>query len=263
MLPAVGIIPVRFASTRFPGKALADLGGKPMIQHVCERARGARALARLLVATDDARIRRVVEGFGVEVRMTSPCHRSGTERVAEAAKQLDEPIVVVIQGDEPLIDPRGIDAAVSALSSDSSLAACTLSERMSDPSEIFDPNVVKVVLDARGNALYFSRSPIPYLRGDGPLQADFRGALARRGDDAPRFLKHVGLYAFRRDRLLEFVSLPPCEAEIAEGLEQLRWLHAGARVRTLIAEGRSIGVDTPADLERVRRLLAAHSREGA
>jgi 3-deoxy-manno-octulosonate cytidylyltransferase (CMP-KDO synthetase) len=256
MLPAAGVIPVRFASTRFPGKALADIGGKPMIQHVCERARQARRLTRLLVATDDVRIRQAVEGFGVEARMTSPAHRSGSERAAEVARDLTEPILVIIQGDEPLIDPAGIDAAVQPLADDPSLAVTTLVEPIEEPGEVFDPNVVKVVLDARGEALYFSRSPIPYLRGDGALEADFRKALGRRRGGGPHYLKHVGLYAFRRERLLELVALPECEAEDAEGLEQLRWLHHGARVRALPAPGRSLGVDTPEDLERVRQIVA-------
>lgn len=262
MLPAAGVIPVRFASTRFPGKALAEIGGKPMIQHVCERARGSRSLTRLLVATDDVRIRKAVEAFGVEARMTSPGHRSGSERAAEVARDLTEPIVAVIQGDEPLIDPAGIDAVVAPLTEDADLAVTTLVEVIEDPEEIFDPNVVKVVLDARGEALYFSRSPIPYLRGEGELEPDFRRALARRGGAAPRYLKHVGLYAFRRERLLELVALPEAEAEAAEGLEQLRWLHAGARIRALPAHGRSIGVDTPGDLERVRRMLGKEATAG-
>jgi 3-deoxy-manno-octulosonate cytidylyltransferase (CMP-KDO synthetase) len=256
MLPAAGVIPARFASTRFPGKALADLGGKPMIQHVCERARQSRTLRRLVVATDDVRIRRAVEAFGVETRMTSPGHRSGCERAAEVARDLSEPIVVVIQADEPLIDPAGIDAVAEALAADGGLAVATLVEPIEESETLFDPNVVKAVLDARGDALYFSRSPIPYLRGEGALQADFRRELARRGRSAPRYLKHVGLYGFRRERLLELVALPQSEAEAAEGLEQLRWLHAGARVRALPAPGRSIGVDTPEDLERVRRLVS-------
>lgn len=226
-----------------------------MLQHVCERARKSRTLQRLIVATDDERIRRAAEGFGVETRMTSPAHRSGTERAAEVARGLDEAIIVVIQGDEPLIDPAAIDAAVAPLAADADLAATTLVEEIGDAGEVFDPNVVKVVLNARGEALYFSRSPIPYLRGKGELELDFRRALARRSGAGPRYLKHIGLYAFRRERLLELAALPECEAESAEGLEQLRWLHAGARIRALPAPGRTIGVDTPADLQRVRRLL--------
>ncbi len=262
MLPAAGIVPVRFASTRFPGKALVEIGGKPMIQHVCERARQSRALTRLLVATDDVRIRQAVEAFGVETRMTSPGHTSGTARAAEAARDLSEPVVVVIQGDEPLIDPRGIDAAVAPLASDPGLAVTTLYESIEEPDEVFDPNVVKVVLDAQDEALYFSRAPIPYLRGEGELLPDFRRVLAQRRGGPPRYLKHVGLYAFRRERLLQLATLPQSEAEAAEGLEQLRWLHAGARVRALLAPGRSVGVDTPRDLDRVRRMMAAATGKG-
>jgi 3-deoxy-manno-octulosonate cytidylyltransferase (CMP-KDO synthetase) len=254
--PAAGVIPARYASSRFPGKALADLGGRPLVWHVYERARQARALGRVLVATDDERIRRTVEELGGEARMTSAAHSSGSERAAEVARDLREPIVVVIQGDEPLIEPAAIDAAVRPLTADPEVAVSTLVEPLEEPDEIFDPNVVKVVLDGRGEALYFSRSPIPYLRGEGALRADFRPLLARRGRGAPRYLKHVGLYAFRRERLLELSALPDCEAGSAEGLEQLKWLHAGARVRAVAAPGRSVGVDTPEDLERVRRLLA-------
>jgi len=259
-LPAIGVIPVRFASTRFPGKALADLGGKPMIERVCERARQARALNEVIVATDDERIARCIEGAGVRACMTSAEHRSGTERVAEAVKDRTEAIVVVIQGDEPLIDPAGIDSCVGALRADADLAVCTIAEVIETTDEVFDPNVVKVVLDARGDALYFSRSPIPYLRAEGELKTDFRAELSRRRDSGPLYLEHVGLYAFRRERLLQLVALPKCAAEEAEGLEQLRWLHAGARVRTLLSPGHSVGVDTPADLERVRRMMAAGSR---
>jgi 3-deoxy-manno-octulosonate cytidylyltransferase (CMP-KDO synthetase) len=259
-LPAIGIIPVRFASTRFPGKALADLGGKPMIERVCERAMQALALEAVIVATDDERIRGCVEAAGIEACMTSPAHQSGTERTAEVARKRKESIIVVIQGDEPLIDPAGIDRSVAALRDEPELAVCTLAETIETPEEVFDPNVVKVVLDTRGDALYFSRSPIPYLRGEGDLMTDLRAALSRRQEARSGYLKHVGLYAFQRQRLLEFVALPECDAEKAEGLEQLRWLHAGARVRTLLSPGRSIGVDTPADLERVRRMMTTGSR---
>jgi len=259
-LPAIGVIPVRFASTRFPGKALADLGGKPLIERVCERAMQALALEKVLVATDDERIRACVESAGLEVCMTSPAHRSGTERTAEVAKNRKESIVVVIQGDEPMIDPTGIDRAVAALRDEPELAVCTLAETIETPEEVVDPNVVKVVLDARSDALYFSRSPIPFLRGEGNPMADLRAELSRRQGARPRYLKHIGLYAFQRERLLEFVALPECDAEKAESLEQLRWLHAGARVRTLLLPGHSIGVDTPADLERVRRMMPAGSQ---
>lgn len=254
---AAGVIPARYASSRFPGKALADLGGKPLVWHVVERARRARSLSRVLVATDDERILRAVEERGGEAQLTSSAHGSGSERAAEVARGLRESIVVIIQGDEPMIEPSAIDAAVAPLAADPELAVSTLVEPLEDPEEIFDPHVVKVVLDARSEALYFSRSPIPYWRGDGALRADFRPLLGRRGAGAPRYLKHVGLYAFRRERLLELAALPECEAGSAEGLEQLKWLHAGVRVRAVAAPGRSIGVDTPQDLERVRRLLAA------
>ncbi len=231
-----------------------------MIERVCERARQAQVLERVLVATDDERIFRAVEAIGIEVCMTSAGHRSGTERVAEVIKTRKEPIVVVIQGDEPLIDPDGIDRSVAALRQEPDLAVCTLAEVIDEPEEVFDPNIVKVVLDGQGDALYFSRSPVPYLRGEGDLESRVRAVLLRREKGQTRYLKHIGLYAFRRENLLKFVALPECDSERTEALEQLRWLHAGARVRTLLSLGRSIGVDTPADLEKVRRLMTSESQ---
>jgi 3-deoxy-manno-octulosonate cytidylyltransferase (CMP-KDO synthetase) len=256
-LAIVAIIPARFGSTRLPGKPLSDIHGKPMIQRVHERARLARALDRVLVATDDERIAGVVRGFGGEVVMTAASHATGTDRLAEAAAATDAAVVVNVQGDEPMLDPAGIDAAVDALLNDATLPMATLSLPLTDVEEMLAPSVVKVVTDARGEALYFSRSPIPHagLPAAEPRAAAAQavaGGLAR---------KHVGIYVYRRDALMRVASLPPSPLEQAEGLEQLRALENGIRIRVVEREGTSgVAVDTPQDLERVRALLAPGAR---
>jgi 3-deoxy-manno-octulosonate cytidylyltransferase (CMP-KDO synthetase) len=252
-LPIVAIIPARFGSTRLPGKPLSDIHGKPMIQHVYERVRLARRVDRVLVATDDSRIAAAVVGFGGEAVMTSPAHPSGTDRLAEAVVGTDAEIVVNVQGDEPLLDPRAVDATVEALLADPALDMATLSTPLSDDEELVDPSTVKVVVDGRGNALYFSRSPIPHVRADlagpGSQPKTIARSLAR---------KHVGLYVYRRAALLRLAGLAPTPLERAEGLEQLRALHHGIVVRVVPIEGWSgAAVDTPEDLERVRALMQA------
>jgi len=225
-----------------------------MIQHVHERVRRARRPDRVLVATDDERIAAVVRGFGGEVVMTSRDHATGTDRLAEAASATDAEIVVNVQGDEPMLDPEGIDAAVEALAGDSGLDISTLSLPLRDVEEMLSPSVVKVVSDARGEALYFSRSPIPLVR-DGASDARAAAALSVARGLAR---KHVGLYVYRRASLLRFAALPPSPLEQAEGLEQLRALHHGMRIRVVEREGvAGPAVDTAEDLERVRALLAA------
>jgi 3-deoxy-manno-octulosonate cytidylyltransferase (CMP-KDO synthetase) len=256
-LAIVAIIPARFGSTRLPGKPLSDIHGKPMIQHVHERVRRARRPDRVLVATDDERIAAVVRGFGGEVVMTSRDHATGTDRLAEAARGTDAEIVVNVQGDEPLLDPEGIDAAVEALSGDPGLDIATLSLPLRDVEEMLSPSVVKVVTDARGCALYFSRSPIPMVR-DG-THSDARAAAAA-AVERGLARKHVGLYVYRRASLLRFASLPPSALEVAEGLEQLRALHHGMRIRVVERDGAGgPAVDTAEDLERVRALIAAQA----
>ena len=250
----VAIIPARYASTRLPGKPLSDIHGKPMIQHVHERVRLARGLDRVLVATDDERIVAAVRAFGGEAVMTSAAHATGTDRLAEAVLRTDASIVVNVQGDEPMVDPSGIEAAVQPLRDDGSLPMATLSLPLADVEEMLSPAVVKVVADARGNALYFSRSAIPHVRQRG---SDPRAAAA---DAVARGIarKHVGLYVYRREALLRLASLPPSALEAAEGLEQLRALHHGITIRVVAVQGESgVAVDTPQDLERVRALLAA------
>lgn len=224
-----------------------------MIQHVHERVRRARRPDRVLVATDDERIAAVVRGFGGEAVMTSREHATGTDRLAEVARGTDAELVVNVQGDEPLLDPEGIDRAIAVMEEDPTLPMATLSLPLRDAEEMLSPAVVKVVTDAKGDALYFSRSPIPHLRAAG---ADVRAAAEEVvGRGLAR--KHVGLYVYRRDALVRFASLPPSPLEEAEGLEQLRALHHGMRIRVVSMSGEGgVSVDTPQDLERVRALLA-------
>jgi 3-deoxy-manno-octulosonate cytidylyltransferase (CMP-KDO synthetase) len=240
---AVAVIPARFASSRFPGKALADLDGRPMIEHVYRRAARSRAVSRVIVATDDLRIAAAVRRFGGEARLTRVDHLSGTDRLAEVASTLECDVVVNVQGDEPLLDPVAIDEAVAPLSDDGSLQIATLCRRITDPTELRNPNVVKIALDRAGFALYFSRAPIPHVR-------DSYGGL-------PPLYRHVGLYAYRRSALLVLAALEPTPLERVEALEQLRALEHGIRIKVVETSHDSIGVDTPDDLETVRRLLAA------
>jgi 3-deoxy-manno-octulosonate cytidylyltransferase (CMP-KDO synthetase) len=239
----VAVIPARYASSRFPGKALADIAGRAMIEHVYRRAASARHVDAVVVATDDARIAAAVERFGGEVRLTRSDHLSGTDRLAEVAAELDCDLVVNVQGDEPLIEPSAIDAAIEPFRDDATLSMSTLSTPIADAGEASSPNVVKVVSDVRGFALYFSRSPIPYPRNPGG-----------------RLFKHLGLYVYRREFLRRIASLEPAALERAESLEQLRVLEHGFSIKVVETAHDSIGVDTPEDLERVRRLVTAEAR---
>jgi 3-deoxy-manno-octulosonate cytidylyltransferase (CMP-KDO synthetase) len=243
-LDIVAVIPARFASTRFPGKPLADIDGRSMIEHVYRRAVASPVVSRVIVATDDLRIASAVTAFGGQVRLTRPDHQSGTDRLAEVASTLDCDIVVNVQGDEPLIDPRAIGEVVAPFS-DQSVMMTTLYRRIHNPAELSDPNIVKVVLDRAGFALYFSRAPIPYAR-------DPRGGW-------PPLYRHIGIYAYYRSALMVIASLEPTPLERAEGLEQLRALEHGIRIKAVETKYDSIGVDTPADLEAVRRLLGETS----
>jgi 3-deoxy-manno-octulosonate cytidylyltransferase (CMP-KDO synthetase) len=247
------VIPARHASTRFPGKPLQDLAGKPMIQHVWEQARQSGA-GRVVVATDDARILAACQAFGAEVVMTRADHESGTDRLAEVVTALGLPgeaIVVNVQGDEPLIPPVVIDQVAANLAANGQAGMATLSEPLLEAQQLFNPNVVKVVTDINGLALTFSRAPLPWARD----------ALAQRPAELPEgvpYRRHIGIYAYRAGFLQDFVRWGPCWLEKTESLEQLRALWHGVRIHVadaLIAP--PPGVDTPEDLERVRRLLEA------
>ena len=240
----LGVIPARYASSRFPGKALATLGGRTMLEHVWERVNMARYLTGAVIATDDQRIFAEARRFGATVRMTRSDHVSGTDRVAEIAScDPDAEIIVNIQGDEPLIDPAAIDAAIVPLTHEPAIQMGTLKKKIENPREIDDPNVVKVVTDRFQNAIYFSRSTIPHVRG---------------GGDAV-YYKHIGLYCYRRDFLLRYSDLTVGPLEEAERLEQLRALENGFKIRVVETEYESLGVDTPEDLARVTHLYQALS----
>ena len=243
----LGVIPARFASSRFPGKVLAQISSKSMLQHVYERASLARYLTATIIATDDERVYEAARSFGARVVMTRADHVSGTDRVAEAASGENAELVVNIQGDEPLIDPAAIDAAILPLAHDPEIVMGTLKKAIEDPREITDANVVKVVTDHNGDAIYFSRCPIPYRRDQ-----------ARPGTH----FKHIGLYVYRRDFLLGYSALPVGPLEQAERLEQLRALENGYRIRVVETECESLGVDTPEDLERVCKLFEASMAQG-
>ena len=243
MAQIVCIIPARYESTRFPGKPLADLCGKPMIRHVYERVLRAKSVSFAAVATDDERIFRAVEAFGGRAVITSPRHRSGTDRIAEAVDRLnlaDDAIVVNIQGDQPLFEPVQLDEVVRPLLDDPAIPMSTLIYRIVREEEITHPNAVKVVCDAGGFALYFSRAAIPYVRDPGN-KADY--------------YKHHGIYAYRRDFLRAFTALPEGVLERLEALEQLRALEHGYRIKVIVTAHDSVEVDTPAELERVRHLM--------
>ena len=249
MEKAIAIIPARYASTRFPGKPLAILGGKTVIQRVYETA--AATLDEAYVATDDERIRDAVECFGGKAIMTSSNHRSGTDRIAEAARLIksDADIIVNIQGDEPFIHPSQIIAAIQCFEDAPETQIATLGKPFSSAQELAalqNPNSPKVVTDLRGFALYFSRSVIPY----------FRGKETDEWIASHTYLKHIGLYAYRSDVLQAVTLLPPSPLEIAESLEQLRWLQNGYRIRVATTEIETVGIDTPDDLKRAEQMLA-------
>jgi 3-deoxy-manno-octulosonate cytidylyltransferase (CMP-KDO synthetase) len=238
----VVVIPARYGSTRLPGKPLVSIAGKPMIQRVFERAKLAQCVNQVIVATDDERIVKAVEAFGGEARMTRSDHRTGTERVAEVAAHVEGDVFVNVQGDEPLLDPAAVDAAVASLLEDPPASIATVATPIKTPADIMDPNVVKTVLDFEGNAIYFSRAPIPWVRDTGSK------VLARH-------LKHLGLYVFDREALLEYPTLPPGELERIEQLEQLRWLENGWKIRVAEVEHDAVSVDVPEDVARVEKLL--------
>lgn len=243
----IAVIPSRFASTRLPGKPLADIAGKPMVVRVCERAASADSIDRVLVATDDDRIASAVRHFGFEAVMTGTHHETGTDRLAEVAADLDADIVVNVQGDEPLLPASTIDAAVAALTADPSAVCSTTCERLHDEADYRNPNVVKVVVRDDGRALYFSRAAIPFERDS------VRDSTV----DISRFRRHTGLYAYRRSFLLELARMAPSMLERTERLEQLRILERGYDIRVVEVQEPSFGVDTEDDLDQVRALFEA------
>jgi 3-deoxy-manno-octulosonate cytidylyltransferase (CMP-KDO synthetase) len=243
-IKVVAVIPARYGSARLPGKPLVSIAGKPMIQHVFEKTKKAQTVQRVVVATDDERIVDAVRGFQGEVLMTRSDHRTGTERVAEVAAHEEGDVFVNVQGDEPLIDPVAIDTAVGALLEDPPAQIATVATPVRHASDIMDPNVVKAVLDFDGNALYFSRAPIPWLRD-------------RQSDVSVKYWKHLGLYVFERAALLEYPTLPLGELERVEQLEQLRWMENGWKIRVAEVAHDAVSVDLPEDVARVEKLIRA------
>ena len=237
----LGIIPARWASTRFPGKPLHLIAGKPLVQHVWERCQQCNLLDNVVIATDDTRISEACQSFGAEVAMTSSEHPTGTDRIAEAASSRPEATYIInIQGDEPLIDPSLIDQLGQSLLDDSGVSMATAANPISDDALMADPNVVKVVMAENGDALYFSRSAIPYRRAESP---------------ALKLYRHKGIYAYRRDFLEKFVTWEPSPLELAESLEQLRALENNARIKVLITDDEYPGVDTLEQAQQIEALL--------
>jgi 3-deoxy-manno-octulosonate cytidylyltransferase (CMP-KDO synthetase) len=237
-VPVIAVIPARYDSSRLPGKALAEIGGVPMIVRVWRQTRLARSLERVIVATDDERIASAVRMAGGEAEMTVSTHQSGTDRIAEVAARVNAEIYLNVQGDQPFIAPADLDALVAPMRAEPALAMATLATPITDREEWYNPNKVKVVCDARGDAIYFSRSPIPFAR-DGGVPA-----VARR---------HIGVYGYRRDFLLRFAALEPGVLEQIEKLEQLRALERGYRIRVVASVAPSLEVDTPEDLVRANQ----------
>ncbi len=241
-MKVLAVIPARYSSLRFPGKALAPIRGKPMIQWVWERVKEA-SLGEVVIATDDRRIEEAAQGFGAQVVMTSPRCQSGTDRVAEVARGKGAPLIVNIQGDEPLISPQAIRDVISPFYADPQLQMSTLASPIKTDGELKNPDVVKVIVDREGLALYFSRLPIPYSRdGEGPQKFSH--------------LRHIGIYGYRREFLLRFSELEPSPLERAERLEQLRALENGYRIKVVTTDYATINVDHPQDLKRVEERLA-------
>ncbi len=238
----LAVIPARYASSRLPGKPLVQIDGRPMVQWVYEAAGRVPSVERVVVATDDGRVATAVAGFGGEAVVTSPDHPSGTDRVAEAARRIGAEVVVNLQGDEPLIDPQVVEQAIEPLLAEATVVMSTLCTRLHDEAQWRDPNVVKVVRGESGDALYFSRAPIPHPREATTLE------------ECPAY-KHLGLYCYRADFLQRLTELPPSPLERVERLEQLRVLEAGFAIRVVETVHDSVGVDTPDDLERVRALV--------
>ncbi|WP_316826977.1 3-deoxy-manno-octulosonate cytidylyltransferase [Pedobacter miscanthi] len=246
-LKAIGIIPARYASTRFPGKPLVDIAGKSMIQRVYEQASKAKSLSKVVIATDDVRIADEVKRFGGEFVFTSPEHQSGTDRCAEVIENLPGfDIVINIQGDEPFIEPAQIELLVSCFTEEK-VQLATLIKSIHSQESVYNPNSPKVVIDVNGRAMYFSRSPIPFIRNGEP------GVWAEKH----QFYKHIGIYGYRTESLKAITKLPPSSLEIAESLEQLRWIENGFYIQTKVTDLETVAIDTPEDLLKLNNLLEA------
>jgi len=243
----IGIIPARYASTRFPGKPLVDIAGKSMIQRVYEQAAKSESLSKVVVATDDERIADEVTRFGGSFVYTSSNHQSGTDRCAEVIEKMpDFDIVINIQGDEPFIEPAQIDLLASCFTEEK-VQLATLIKPIESQESIYNPNSPKVVIDVNGRAMYFSRSPIPFIRNGEP------GVWAEKH----RFYKHIGIYGYRTESLKAITKLPPSSLEIAESLEQLRWIENGFYIQTKVTDLETVAIDTPEDLKKLNKLLKA------
>lgn len=241
-MDVIGVIPARYSSTRFEGKVLADILGKPMLQHVWERAKQAKVLDDLIVACDDERVLAAAAGFGAKTVLTAKGHISGTDRIIEVVNPLDVKVVVNIQGDEPLIHPMMIDMAAQALLDDQTVSMATIMKKIEQAHDIANPDVVKVVVDKNNFALYFSRAAIPFPARNSEVVS-------------PAYYKHIGLYAYTKDFLFIYRNLPPSDLEKTEKLEQLRVLSEGYRIKVIETKYDTIGVDTPHDLEKVKEYL--------
>ncbi len=255
MKQCLAVIPARYASTRLPGKVLLPLQGKPIIQHVWERVRACPLVGDIVVATDDESVCEAVRGFGGLAVMTSPDHRSGTDRVAEVAAGHPAEVVVNVQGDEPMIAVETIRETVAPLLEDDAISMATACVGFKNADDLFDPNCVKVILDAEGYAIYFSRLPIPFLRQPGLTYESFRDIVTCEPLLLKNFFKHLGIYAYQKDFLNIFVNLPESSLERMEKLEQLRAVEHGYRIRVVEVADDSVGVDTEADYQQLCRLL--------
>jgi 3-deoxy-manno-octulosonate cytidylyltransferase (CMP-KDO synthetase) len=244
-MEVIGVIPARYSSIRFEGKVLVDILGKPMIQHVWERAKQALTLDDLIIACDNELVASVAKGFGAKVILTSKDHICGSDRIIEVVNPIDVKIIINIQGDEPLVHPMMIDSIAQALLGDKKLTMATLMKKIEDPKDIEDPNVVKVVVDKNHFALYFSRAPIPHLAVNSDIKE-------------PVYYKHIGLYGYTKDFLFTYKNLPVSNLEKIEKLEQLRVLEEGFRIKVIETKHNTIGVDTPADLEKLKTYLGTH-----
>ncbi|MDD5042153.1 MAG: 3-deoxy-manno-octulosonate cytidylyltransferase [Candidatus Omnitrophica bacterium] len=241
-MDVIGVIPARYSSTRFRGKVLADIMGKPMLQHVWERAKSSRMLDELIIACDDEIIREAAAGFGAKTVLTSREHACGTDRISEVVNPLDVKVVINIQGDEPLVHPMMIDDVARSLLGDSSLNMATIMKRIDDPAQVADPHVVKVVTDKNNLALYFSRAPIPHRASNSEVAE-------------PVYYKHIGLYGYTKDFLFTYKNLPVSSLEKTEKLEQLRVLEEGFKIKVIETKYDTLSVDTPEDLEKLKVLL--------